>query len=321
VNRRALLALLASGSLLGVRFAIARTASHRLGIFIAGFCNAETREELAPMFKSLAELGHVEGRNLTVEWRCFGMDFSRAPSMAAELVRLEVDAIWTTGTPQTKALQDATKTIPIVTSVGDPVASGFAKTLVRPGGNITGLCRHPDTPAKQIELLRRVVPKLERLVIIGDARYTGMRQLLRPHEIAAKAAGLSVEVRMVDRSGFERVISEMKGFGAQAALIESPDFDMAEVARLANRHGVATMLEGEGDYVKHGGLISYDMFHGNFMQRSASLIDKVFRGMKPAEIPWELPDRSHLAINLGTAKLLGLTIPPDVLLRADQVVE
>jgi ABC-type uncharacterized transport system substrate-binding protein len=331
LNRRALLASLAAGSLLGTRLALAvpPPAKRRLGVFYAGWSEfapganerQEGIEERAAILKAFDELGYIEGRNLTVDWRYFDMDFSRAPQMAAELVRARVDALVTGGTPQTKALQAATKTIPIITEVGDPVAAGFTETLVRPRANITGfVVTHPDTSAKQIELIRRVVPKLDRLVLIGDVRYPGMRELLRPYEIAAKAAGLSIEARMTDRSGVERVFSEIKGFRGQAALIMSPGFDLAEVARLAVRHGVAAMYD-ESVFVEKGGLMTFKMYHENRIPRLAAMVAKVFRGIKPTEIPWELPDRSHIAINLSTAKALGLTIPSDVLLRADQIVE
>ena len=126
---------------------------------------------------------------------------------------------------------------------------------------------------------------------------------------------------MVDRSGYRGVFADMKKLGMRAALINSPDIDMADVARLAIQNGVATMLNGAPEYVELGGLMAYDSFHADLMQRTAAIIDKLFRGVKLADIPWELPDRTFLAVNLSTAKALGLTIPSDILLRADQVVQ
>jgi putative ABC transport system substrate-binding protein len=326
MNRRALLVLLASGSVFGTRFALARgpEAAHRLGVLLGNAPEWMTNKDggLA-LLKAFAELGYVEGRNLKIEWRFFP-DFSRTPRMAAELVRLRMDVLWTAGTTQTKALQDATKTIPIVTSVEDPVASGFTETLGRPDGNITGLSHtHPESNAKGIELIRRVVPKLDRIVFIDDIHHSGARQLMRSREMAAKAAGLAAEVKIVDRSELERIFIDMKRVGTAVAGLYFEDANSAEVkewSTLAIRHGVATMYYDRG-FVEDGGLMSFSMYHSHFVQRQVSIMDKIFRGMKPAEIPWELPDRSHLAINLGTAKLLGLKIPPDVLLRADQVVE
>ena len=325
MRRRALIASLAAGYLLGTRFALAApgATARRLGIFVAGWCDSkEGAEWFAPLLKALADLGYAEGRNLTLVRRCFEMDFARAAPMAAELARLKLDAILTTGTPQTKALQEATRTIPIVTSLGDPVASGLVKSLSKPGGNITGLCHtHPDFNAKQIELLQRVVPRLDRMMHIGDSRYTGMRQLMTSLDAAARAAGIAVEVRMVDRSGYEAVFREAKALGIKAAVIDSPDIDIPEVARLAILNGVATMLNGAPEFAEQGGLMDYNPFHENPMRRTAIILDKIFRGMKPADIPWELPDRTSLVINLRTAKALGLTFPQDVLLRADKVIE
>jgi putative ABC transport system substrate-binding protein len=325
MKRRALLASLMA-ALLGTRFAFAYHPGgiHRLGIYMAGSCRTAAekyeREEKA-LFKALVELGYVEGRNLVVEWRCFEMDFSRSAAMAVEIVRLG-DVIFTSGTPQTKALRDATKTIPIVTVLADPVRSGLARSLSRPDGNITGLTiNHPDSAAKEIEMLRTVMPKLDRLVLLGDVRYGEARELLRPHEIAARARGLAAEVQLVDPSDFDRIFRQMRRSGVRAAYLQFSDSQAADPAlKLAIRYGVA-MLCADSYHVEQGGLISYGMYHERMFERAAATIDKLFRGAKIADIPWELPDRSHLAINLGTAKSLGLSIPPDVLLRADQVIE
>jgi putative ABC transport system substrate-binding protein len=324
LNRRAILATLAS-SLLGPQSAFARPPAEvsRLGVFFAGYRESVMKEDGQDLLKALATVGYVEGRNVAVEWRFSETDFSRSAQMAAELVRSGVDVLTTAGTQQTKALQNATKTIPIITMVGeDPVVSGFARSLALPGGNITGISsQHPDTPAKRVELIRKIVPKLDRLALIGDVRYRGAREQLRPYELAAKAVGLSTEVRLVDRYRFEPVFSEMARSGAGAAFLQFADSGAAEASTtIAIRHRIATIYD-ERVYVDRGGLVSFEMYHEDPLQRIASMIDKVFRGMKPAEIPWELPNRSHLAINLATAKLLGLTVPPDLLLRADQIVE
>ncbi len=330
MNRRALLASLAAGCLLAKRaLADLPSGTRRIGVFAANDSCEAVRKSAAPWFKALAKLGHVEGRNLAVEWHCFQGNFARGAQMASELVRRKVDVLYTTGTLQTRLLQDATKTIPIITRVNDPVAAGFTRSLARPDGNITGLAhRHPDTPAKQVEVIRRVFPKLERLVIIGRANISGdprqevARQMLRPYEAAATAVGLVPEVRIVELSGFDRVFGEMKGPGAKVAFIEFPlrDDEVSEAGKLALRHGVATMFYDRAR-LEDGGLMSYTMHHDDPDQRELGIFDKVLRGIRPAEIPWELPDRSHLVINLRTAKLLGLKFPLDILVRADQVVE
>lgn len=320
MNRRALLLSLVTGSMLWTQGARARTpeGTHRLGAFFASSREwAQSKNGGQRFVKALAERGYVEGRNLAVEWRLFGMDFARGAQMAAELVRLKVDVLVTMGTPQTKALGDATSTIPIVTSVQDPVASGFTESLAQPRGNIIGLSQtHPDTPGKQVELFKVVVPKLRRLVFVGDVRYGGVRHLLRANEVAARAAGLAAEVKIVAPSELGHVFSEMRPSAVQGAFLVFANFDGVDAAGLAIRHGVATMFA-----VEQGGLMSFEMRHANLLQRTASMIDKVLRGVKPASLAWELPDESRFAINLRTAKALGLAVPAHVLLRADQVVE
>lgn len=325
MNRRALLASLVAASVLGARFALAGPPAgvRRFVILLSENSCGEIQKGAADTFVGLAKLGHVEGRNLSVEWHCFGSDFARGAQLAAQLVRRGVDVFFTTGTPATEILQHATKTIPIVTWVADPVASGFTRSLVRPDRNITGFCgRHPDTPAKEVELIRRIAPKTERLVIIANASIPGIRPLLRPYEAAATAAGLVPVMKIVDRSELNRVFNEMKGSRTQFVVNMFASRDvMGDIAGLALRNGVATMLVNDTGYVELGGLVSFDTFHQNREQREVAVLDKLLRGVKPADIPWELPDRNHIAINLRTARSLGLTIPPDVLVLADQIVE
>jgi putative ABC transport system substrate-binding protein len=329
MNRRALIASLITGSLLGTRSTLAAplAAKHRLGIFFAGWSELApakdrdaAKQERDLYLKALAELDYVEGRNLAVDWRSFDMDFARAPQVARELVHLRPDVILTSGTPQTKVLLDATKTIPIVTSLSDPVASGLTHTLAHPEGNVTGLCiTHPDTAGKEIELIRKLVPKLDRLVFVDDIRYSGARQLMAPFDAAARSAGVAYEVKIIERSELENIFIEMKRFGTAAAFIMFADIDFAETAKLALNYRVPTTYP-DNDYVRAGGLMSFTMFHGRFIQRTASIIARMFEGLKPTQIPWELPDRSYLALNVSTARLLGLTVPSDLLVRADEVV-
>ena len=164
MNRRALLASLAAGSVFGARAAFGRPRAemHRLGVLFA------LRMQGEGLLEALADVGHIEGRNLQVEWRYLNGDFSLVPRMAAELVRLEVDVLLTAGTPLTRALRLASGTIPIVTNVAEPIAGAFTHTLARPSENVTGLTlNHPDTPTKQVELFRAVMPRLDRLAIVG----------------------------------------------------------------------------------------------------------------------------------------------------------
>jgi putative ABC transport system substrate-binding protein len=331
MNRRDLLGALAVGPLFAARIAGAQPTSniHRIGFFFAGWSESakrgEHREEgsktRAGMLQALARRGYEPGRNLVVHWRLFDMDFSKAPAMARELVALGVDVLHTVGTPQTKALQEATKAIPIVTNVGDPVAGGFTTSLARPSGNVTGLAAtHPDSAAKQIEFLRAIVPKLDRIAVIGDARYGAQREMLAPWEAAARAAGLRPEVLLAAPADLDRVLAGLRRSGTRAAYLMYPGAGGMPAIEPAIRHGIATMFV-YSDYVEHGALIGFDMLHTNREERHMVMIDKLLRGVKTADIPWELPDRSHLAINLRTAKALGLEVPRDLLLRANEIVE
>jgi putative tryptophan/tyrosine transport system substrate-binding protein len=331
MNRRRLLGAFAAGPLLAAGLAQPQPASkmHRVGFFFAGWSESAEREEhrqknrkiREELLRALARYGYELGRNLTVHWRFFDMDFSRAPGMARELVALGVDVLHTVGTPQTKALQDGTKTIPIVTNVGEPVTSGFTTSLARPSGNITGLAAsHPDSPAKQVEFLRAIVPKLDRVAVIGDARYGAQRELLAPWVTAARAAGLRPEVVLATPIELADVFVRLKRDGVRAAYLMYPGNAGTPAIEPAIRHGIATMFV-YSDYVEHGALIGLDMLHANREERHMVMIDKLLRGAKIADIPWELPDRSHLAINLRTARALGLEVPNDLLLRADQVIQ
>ncbi len=274
-------------------------------------------DELAPpVRKLLADVGYVEGRNLTVEWRAMGLDDSIGAAMAEELVRLQMDVLMTHGTPPTKAFQAATRTIPIATVVGDPIASGFTRSLARPSSNITGLSlTHPETPAKQVELLRKTLRRLERIVFIDNIDYGAFR----PYEAAAKAAGIVAEIKVINRAQIEGIFAGMKRSANSAAFVVFTTIARPELAAIASRYAVPTMLWEMG-YVETGGLMSFSMLHSNGGARQAATIDKLLKGVRVADIPWELPDRSHLAINLKTAKLLGIEFPPDILLSADEIV-
>src|SRR6185436_11649971 len=182
MDRRRTLASIASLVAVVTPLALAARTEriYRLGILWAGSCPPADEVKQWFVLKLLEERGYVDGRNMVVESRCAGADFSQAPRMASELVRLRPDVLFTTGYVATKALHDATKTIPIVANVHDPVASGFARTLSNPGTNVTGRAIwHPDTPAMQVELIRRSIPKLNRLTLIGDIDYPQAREMFR----------------------------------------------------------------------------------------------------------------------------------------------
>ena len=273
----------------------------------------------------MAKLDWVEGKNLTVNWRYAEGDAARLPALAAALVRSGADAILTRGTPATRALQRATTTVPILTGVGDPIGAGFARSYAQPGGNITGISyAMVETHSKQLELLREMLPRLARLTIVLQANRQAFAQdITRVAQAEAQAVGITTRLALiegVDELG--RALQAAGASGTHAAFVFGfgKDVDPKVFARIALKAGVPTMFD-QRFYVDAGGLMCYRLDWDNQTQRTAAQIDKVFRGEKPAQIPFELPRRSELVINAGTAKALGLTIPNTLRVRADEVIE
>lgn len=275
---------------------------------------------LAPL---LAARGFAEGRNLEFVVRCVPVGQNLAEPYARQLVAERVDALMTWGTSKTRALQRATTTIPILAGVGDPVGSGFARTLARPGGNITGLSYGTNERAqKNLELLREVVPGLAQLIILYGKSYGSESEVTAPFVAAAKAAGVSTRLHLVgsadDVAGALRSVAAPRRSAALAFNIF--EVDARVIAESAVRHGIAFMPLG-GDGVEAGGLLSFQLIHDNEVERTAVLLEKLLRGTPPAKIPFEFPTRSSLVVNMRTAAALKLPLPPGLLLRADRVIE
>jgi putative ABC transport system substrate-binding protein len=281
------------------------------------------REVLKQLLKTLAALGHVEGRNLVIEMRsCKPADAAECAARAAELVELRVDAILTDGTTLAGFAQRATRTIPIVGYVGDPVASGFAKSLARPGGNMTGITDSlPEQCRKQIELLRRIAPKTTMVGVLHADGWTRENHAVLMATIEGAGRDMGMPVRFFpaaagDAAAFERVMKEIGRAGGAASLLyynqAVPDW-----SAIAIRHRVPTV-----GYVRDGGLMGYALGGGpKDRERMARILDKVLRGMSPAEIPFELATHSFFAVNRRTAAALGLTLGSDVLTLADEVLD
>ncbi len=272
----------------------------------------------------LATLGWVEGRNLSVQWRYADGDPALLRAHAEEIVASAPDAILTRGTPATHALQRATRSIPILTGVGDPIGSGFAKTYAAPGANITGLSwAIVETAEKQLEVLRSLVPKLSSLVVVASAdRKPFLAEMTRSMGAATGATKIVMRTALVD-SGAEllRALRAQRGNGDVAALIFGLNrVEPKVVADTALEAEMPTMFESSG-YVEVGGLASYRLNWENQNRRAAAQVDKIFRGDKPAQLPFELPTRAELVLNRKTARLLGLQIPQALLLRADTVID
>jgi putative ABC transport system substrate-binding protein len=275
--------------------------------------------------QSLRELGYVEGRNIVMEWRYAEGKLDRLPVLAAELVRLNVDVIVTGGSASTRAAKDATVMIPIVmTQDPDPVGSGFIASLARPGGNITGLSNLvSDLSGKRLELLKEVVPRLSRVAVFGTSTTPGNAQQLRETELAAKA--LEVKLHYKDILGFKDIESAFL-----AARKERADAVLVLAGSVFNSHrtkiadlAVKSRLPAiyiNPTYVEDGGLMSYGASITNLYRLAATYVDKILKGRKPADLPVEQPKKFEFIVNLKAAKQIGLTFPPNVLVRADRVI-
>jgi putative ABC transport system substrate-binding protein len=272
----------------------------------------------------MRELGWIEGRTMIIEYRWAEGRRERFDEIAAEFVRLKVDVIVTVGSA-VPAVTQATSTIPIVFAIAvDPVGTGMVASLARPGGNVTGLTNQAtELPSKRIELLRQLFPDLRRLAVIANVSYAGALEEVREVQAVARKVGLDVDILEIRRS--EDIAPAFDAFlgGAQALYVCSDALvnanhtrinTLALGARLPTIHGLRDLLDG-------GGLISYGAKSTDLFRRAGDLVDKILRGSKPIDIPVEQPTTFELVINLTTAKALGLTIPEQFLLRADEVIE
>jgi putative ABC transport system substrate-binding protein len=281
---------------------------------------------LEPFREGLRGLGYVEGRNLVIEERWSDGRSERLPALATELVRLNVDFIVTHGVRAIKAAQDATRTIPIVMAVSpDPVATGLVASLARPGGNTTGLTDQvADLGEKEVQILREVVPATRRVAILWHEGNPGALVTFEQTRTAATKAGLTVAtigVRSPDE--LEAAVAQAVG-GRPDALIVIHDVltvsHRVRIAQLALKHRLPSIC-GSTPYVDAGGLVAYGASLPDLFKRAAVFVDRIARGARPADIPVEQPTTFQLRINLKTARALGLTIPPAILGRADEVIE
>jgi putative ABC transport system substrate-binding protein len=292
--------------------------------FLGADPSIESKRVLA-FVQRLRELAWIDGRNLAIEYRWAEGRNERYTEAAAELVRLKVDVIVTIATPATLAAKQATAVVPIVFgAVSDPVGTGLAASLARPGGNITGLANQiSDTAGKKLEFLREVVPGLRRLAILAHVGNPASVLEMGEAQAAARKLGLEVTTSEIRRA--EDIAPAFEALRERAdALYLCPDPLMntnrtrinilAVGARLPTMHGVR-------EYVEAGGLMSYGVNLPDQFRRVADIVDRILRGAKPADIPVEQPTKFDLIINLTTAKALGLTIPDSFLLRADEVIE
>ena len=295
--------------------------SPRIGILRPG----SPPDPLVDAFRQgLRELGYDEGHSISLEYRWAEGKDERLPELAADLVRLKVDVI-VAGAGAVGAAKHATTTIPIVMPVsGDPVRDGFVTSLARPGGNITGLTTlSGELPGKWLELLKETLPRISRVAVLWDP--VGSPSQVQASEAAARALGVRLHVLKVDRAnGFEPALAEARKKEAGALItLGSPFFYVhrARLVELATKHRLPTIYPQREFVMGAGGLMSYGADYHDQFRRAASYVDKILKGAKPADLPIEQPTKFEFVINLKTAKALGLTIPPSVLARADEVIE
>jgi putative ABC transport system substrate-binding protein len=299
------------------------TKMPRIGYLAASIISAEAR---AALNQGLRKLGYIEGQNIKIEYRYAEGKFERLPILAAELVQLKVDAILTAGSTATRAAKEVTSTIPIVMlQDNDPVASGFVASLARPGGNVTGLSTlRPEISGKRLELLKEVVPGLSRVAVLGASDNPGNAQALKEVELAAGALKLQLQYLDIrSPKDIEPAFQEARKARADGVLeLGGPLLAVHATAlvKLAAKNRLPAIWVRRGT-VEAGGLMYYGVDVADLRRRAATYVDKILRGAKPADLPVEQPTKFEFVINLKAAKQIGLTIPPNVLARADRVIK
>jgi putative tryptophan/tyrosine transport system substrate-binding protein len=297
----------------------------RIG-FIAGGSPSSESPRIEALRQGLRDLGYMQGKNILFEYRYAEGETDRIPALAVELVQLKVDIIVTAGGPMTRAAKQATSTIPIVmAAAGNPVGSGLVASLARPGGNVTGLTTITrELDDKRLELLKEAVPKVTRVGVLWNPEAAAL-PLFKQLEVAARSLGLqlqSLEVRAPeDFDGAFRAAA--KGRSQALLVLRNPVIGMTErgrIAKLANKSRLPTIYDDKA-FVEAGGLMAYGTNITDLYRRVATYVDKILKGAKPADLPVEQPMKFEFVINLKTAKQIGVTIPPNVLARADRVIK
>ena len=328
MNRRNLLIVLSLGALVAPVASIAQQQGKvwRIGFFYLGSRqSAIDTGRYLQFLQGMRELGYVEGKNFAVEARFADGETGRLPGLAAELVRLKVDVIVVTGNAAIHAARRATTTIPIVvTTSPDPVAEGFAASMARPGGNVTGFLASVDLTSKQFELLMITVPGISRVAVLANPTNTAHPPQLKTVQAAAQKAGIQILVVSASSpEDIERGVATMARERSQALLIMGDTFfvqQSRQLAELALKHRIASIYT-QREYVKAGGLMSYGQDLAEIFRRAAGYVDKIFKGTKAGELPFQRYTRTYMVINRKTAKALGITISQELLLRADEVIE
>jgi putative ABC transport system substrate-binding protein len=328
MDRRTFLCGLTLGALAAPLAAEAQQAGKVYRIGYLTVPSRETAQGVANSFQlGLRDLGWIEGQNVVVDYRFADSNLDRLPDLAAELARLRADVIVAGANAAVIAAKTATPTIPIVMFLAfDPVGSGLVPSLARPGGNVTGLTvsSGPEIYGKQLQLLKDAFPRVSRVGILVNQAFPAYARLLQEVEIATRALGLQRRVMEIrDPKEFDNAFAAMTTAHLDAIFIPADSMFYQHRVRLAQLAAKTRLpaMWGLREHAEAGGLLAYATDLNDLARRAASYVDKILKGAKPADLPIEQPTKFELVINLKTAKALGLTIPPSLLLRADQVIE
>jgi len=328
-KRRKLIVAIGAGALTAPLFSFAQQQNKvwRVGFLAARHMDfIDSDDYYGPFRQGMRELGYVEGKNLVIEWRSAEGKYERLPGLATELVNLKMDVIVTAGTPAISAAQKATITIPIVMGGGgDPVGSGFVKSLARPDGNITGLSiMAGDFRLKQLEMLLAIVPNLSRVVVLVNPSNTASIKNLEIVQAAAHKRGVKTfRADAGTPDEIDNAFSWMRRQNAGALIVVLDQFllqQKSQIAALTTKYRLPCATSDRA-YSEAGVLMSYGINLGDQYRRAATYVDKILKGAKPADLPVEQPTKFELVINAKTAKALGLTIPRALQTSADKVIE
>ena len=328
--RRIVICLPLTVFLLTISFADAQQTGK---IFRIGFLDVSTASSSAVLLEvfrqEMRKLGWIEGKNITIEYRFAEQKFERLPELAAELVRLKVDLIVAPGGASPLAAKGATATIPIVmTSTSDPVAAGLVASLARPGGNVTGLASlAPELSTKRLEIGKDAVPQLSRVGLLRVSGNTSIGEDLQRQELQTAALALKLKLEEIetqrDAKGLESAFQTAKQREVGAIMTTVTRFFFAErkrIVELATKYRLPAIYP-QKEFVDEGGLMSYGVDYTDLYRRAAVYVDKILKGAKPADLPVQQATKFEFVINLKAAKQIGLTIPPDVLARANKVIK
>jgi putative ABC transport system substrate-binding protein len=293
-----------------------------------GNSSAVLESELVAAFRQgLRDLNYVEGQNVVIEFRWAEGQYDRFPTFVAEAIQTKVDVIVTAGTPAALAAKEGTRTIPIVMAViGDPIAAGVVSSLARPGGNITGSASMtPDIDGKRLELLKQLVPRASRVAVLWNPTNPNNVARLKSMQAAARTLRLTLEpvVGAGDSQQLEKAFGAIVAARAEALTMESDRALLAQRARIVDFAAKRRLpaLYAYREFVEGGGLAAYAPSYPVMFRRAAGYVDKILKGTKPGDLPIEQPTQFELVINLKSAKALGLTIPPSLLQRADEIIQ